>query len=549
MSKYNVSTLAKKLSEKSGLNQMEAELFIRKMFDVANQGLDTDKLLKIKWLGSFKVTSVRNRESIDVNTGERILIEGRDKISFAPDNVLKEIVNKPFAQFETVVVEEGVDFDDIDRKFDAIPVADELDDEEVGEKDILQEIQSEKVAESKGDSNRVSSVLKNVSADLNSSLNSNPIADEKEINVINFLDLPCSEETSNQVVVVGEDASILLGDKQETKNDQKAQEENDVLEKIEPQEKTSEIQECEKHEDVINGEETECHQEDLQNQQKVDGFKDSEMSNVSDAEIEHPLVQKEYTTEPIDTLSHTQRNVGLDNPKDRLENLEKRDEILRESEEELRRRHFVLPKYLVVAAILVFLVMIGGFGWFAFNYGKIAAQRDHLALQLDKYQAQKTNVAVSKSKVVDADSQEEYIWEKARQDSLRMVQASEAVKTVESAEKKQAVDRLEEESSSPMPSSPKKKVSDKEKKMEKQDVQKTHAMSIYDDDVRVRTGAYRIVGVAQVVKVGAGQTLSSISSRYLGPGMECYIEALNGVNSVKAGQSIKIPKLELKKKK
>ena len=75
------------------------------------------------------------------------------------------------------------------------------------------------------------------------------------------------------------------------------------------------------------------------------------------------------------------------------------------------------------------------------------------------------------------------------------------------------------------------------------------ASSQYDKDARVRTGAYRIIGVAQTVTVGAGQTLEQISTRYLGSGMECYVEALNGTSTVKAGQKIKIPKLELKKKK
>ena len=118
MSKFSLNSLGKALSEKSGLTPVEAELFIRKMFDVCNQGLDQDKLVKIKWLGTFKVQAVKDRESINVNTGERIVIEGRDKLSFTPDNILKEIVNKPFAQFETVVVNDGVDFDAIDKKFD-----------------------------------------------------------------------------------------------------------------------------------------------------------------------------------------------------------------------------------------------------------------------------------------------------------------------------------------------------------------------------------------------------------------------------------------------
>ena len=104
MGKTSLNALALRLSEKTGLNPQETEVFIRKMFEVVNDGLRTDKQVKMKWLGTFKVTSVKDRESVNVNTGERIVIEGRDKITFAPDSILKEIVNKPFAQFETVVV-------------------------------------------------------------------------------------------------------------------------------------------------------------------------------------------------------------------------------------------------------------------------------------------------------------------------------------------------------------------------------------------------------------------------------------------------------------
>lgn len=137
MSKFSLNTLGKLLADKSGLSQVEAELFIRKMFDVCNQGLDADKQVKIKWLGTFKIQATKDRESINVNTGERFTIEGRDKLTFTPDNILKEIVNKPFAQFETVVVNDGVDFDEIDEKFgeeqpEAAPaqVIDFLDEEE-----------------------------------------------------------------------------------------------------------------------------------------------------------------------------------------------------------------------------------------------------------------------------------------------------------------------------------------------------------------------------------------------------------------------------------
>lgn len=117
MNKSSLSVLAKAVASKRGLTQAEAERFIATMFEVAGAGIQEDKLLKMKWLGTFKITSVKDRESVDVNTGERILIEGRDKISFTPDNIMKEIINKPFAQFETVVVNDGVDFSDIDEKF------------------------------------------------------------------------------------------------------------------------------------------------------------------------------------------------------------------------------------------------------------------------------------------------------------------------------------------------------------------------------------------------------------------------------------------------
>lgn len=117
MNRSSMSILARILAEKNNMTISEAETFIKQMFEVANSVMQADKQLKIRWLGTFKVMSVKDRESVDVNTGERIVIGGRDKITFTPDNILKEIVNKPFAQFETVVVNDGVDFSEIDRKF------------------------------------------------------------------------------------------------------------------------------------------------------------------------------------------------------------------------------------------------------------------------------------------------------------------------------------------------------------------------------------------------------------------------------------------------
>ncbi|MBQ6209694.1 MAG: HU family DNA-binding protein [Prevotella sp.] len=132
----NLTDLATLLSAKHGITKVEATRFITAMFEVARENLDNEGLVKVRGLGTFKVTEVKDRASVDVTTGERIVIEGHDKVSFTPDVLMKELVNKPFAHFETVVVREGVDFSAIDEKYhvsekDEIPV--EKDAEEVVE--------------------------------------------------------------------------------------------------------------------------------------------------------------------------------------------------------------------------------------------------------------------------------------------------------------------------------------------------------------------------------------------------------------------------------
>lgn len=121
MSKLGNKELSSSLSDKHGLNKNDAEKFVAAIFDVINEGLETDKLVKVKGLGTFKIVGVAARKSVDVNTGEPIVIEGRDKISFTPDATLRDEVNKPFSQFDTVVLNEGVDFSSIDKAFEADP--------------------------------------------------------------------------------------------------------------------------------------------------------------------------------------------------------------------------------------------------------------------------------------------------------------------------------------------------------------------------------------------------------------------------------------------
>ena len=183
-------------------------------------------------------------------------------------------------------------------------------------------------------------------------------------------------------------------------------------------------------------------------------------------------------------------------------------------------------------------------GWFAFNYGQMTAQRDHLAMQLNQYHQASTKNVPAKPAAAPL-SQEQKLRQKAMEDSIRMAKTAEAVKLAESSDEESASAEKAKQTEAKAKAEAKEKAKDKAEEKATSKI----ASSQYDKDARVRTGAYRIIGVAQTVTVGAGQTLEQISTRYLGSGMECYVEALNGTSTVKAGQKIKIPKLELKKKK
>ena len=552
MSKISLSDLAQRLAEKSGISLQDAELFIRKMFDVANEGLQSDKLVKMKWLGTFKVMAVKDRESVDVNTGERIIIEGRDKISFTPDNILKEIVNKPFAQFETVVVNDGVDFDEIDRKFE----------------------------NAEEDGSVSDSTLECVPDSDNSSLDSFVEQDSSATSgVIDFLDEENDAPVSDEMIVIGERLSqenVAEPEEKKPEGSESAATEPAVFkpavsEPVESESATSELETKESEvpaqhevESVVSDEENESTlTEETPIAEKVPSGEDNSIT-------ETPIVEKV----PSDKENFTETPI---------EEEASSDEETPSSDEVTDKRHVVLPRSLVVAASVVFLAMIVGFGWFAFNYGKMAAQRDHLALQLDNYQQIATE---KKAPTKSASTQEEILRKKAIEDSVRMAQASEAVKKVENAEQnmnatvdKQSIDVKSAEAKKNLEAKKladaknladakrqvdakkhaetkkqqeAKKLAEAKKKEEARKLAEKHAAqasSKYDQDARVRTGAYRIIGVSEVVTAREGQTVKSLSQKYLGPGMECYVEALNGNSLLKPGQKVKIPKLELKKKK
>ena len=473
MSKFSLNTLGKLLADKSGLSQVEAELFIRKMFDVCNQGLEADKQVKIKWLGTFKVQATKDRESINVNTGERFTIEGRDKLTFTPDNILKEIVNKPFAQFETVVVNDGVDFDEIDEKF--------------GEEQT----------------------------------------EEAPSEVIDFLD---EEETATP----NPDIVVIESEKEKEKEDEDELSKQIALE----QAKLEKLKQAKLEQERIQKEklEKEKQEQERLEQERLEQEK-LEQERLEQEKLEQErLEQEKLEQERLELAKQQQALKATVEPAVPATN-----ETEEEDEETSNSHHIVIPRYLVVAVCLIVVALIGGMGWFAFNYGQMTAQRDHLAMQLSQYHQAPAKKAPANT-VAAPLSQEQKLRQKAIEDSIRMAKTAEAVKLAEQSD--EASDKAENAKQDEAKAKAKAAAKEEDKV-----ASKTESSAHYDKDVRVRTGAYRIVGVAQTVTVGTGQTLEQISNRYLGSGMECYVEALNGTSTVKAGQKIKIPKLELKKKK
>ena len=556
MSKSSLSVLAKAVASKRGLTQVEAERFIATMFDVAGAGIQEDKLLKMKWLGTFKITSVKDRESVDVNTGERILIEGRDKISFTPDNILKEIINKPFAQFETVVVNDGVDFSDIDEKFAnmereeeelQLQKEQECHDEEVvqeeqnaelpqkeelsqEEEQPREEVHSQEV-ELKGDLSQEAKMSQESLLDaelqsqddgqkdelpqeklLNAELQSQEGGQKDELS--QEVNTPISEET---VALSSElkNAEISEDDIPETSEDNLSQTSDDTISKTEENGIPEEVGML-----ISHLKENDSAAEEIERVEEAKVNEEAEVPKAAEAHVEK-------------TPAETKVVVSQSNVENKKQ--PEYDETLDEDEAYASdRHHLVIPKYVVALVSVVFVALLGGLCWFAFIYGKMQARQEQMEMQLKAIKPQpqpkpkpKVVAPVDTAKSVassddkkdaenapangaqvnneQADHAQLAMKKKAKQDSIRMVQANNAVKMAEKA-------------------------------------------SEYLNDPRIRTGAYRIVGVEKTVTAKSGQTLAGLSKLHLGPGMECYMQAINGCSEIKPGQKVKIPKLVLKRK-
>ena len=529
MNKSSLSVLAKAVASKRGLTQAEAERFIATMFEVAGDGIQEDKLLKMKWLGTFKITSVKDRESVDVNTGERILIEGRDKISFTPDNILKEIINKPFAQFETVVVNDGIDFSDIDEKFAnmereeeelQLQKEQECHDEEVVQEEQKEELSQEEEQPQEEEHSQEVELNENLSQEakksqeslLDAELQSQEGGQKDELS--QEANTPISEET---VALSSElkNAEISEDDISETSEDNISQTSDDTISKTEENGIPEEVGML-----ISHLKENEAEAEERERVEETKVKEEAEVPKAAEAHVEKTPEEAKVVVSQSNVENKKQPEY---------------DETLDEDEAYASdHHHLVIPKYVVALVSVVFVALLGGLCWFAFIYGKMQARQEQMEMQLkaikpqpqpkpkptvvapvdtaksvassdDKTDAENVLANGAQANNEQTDHAQLAMKKKAKQDSIRMAQANNAVKMAEKA-------------------------------------------SVYLNDPRIRTGAYRIVGVEKTVTAKSGQTLAGLSKLYLGPGMECYMQAINGCSEIKTGQKVKIPKLELKRK-
>ena len=492
-----VTDFAEELSKRYEIKPEEASDFIGLMFEVLMDELDApDKQVKIKGLGTFKVTSVGARASVDVNTGERIILEGRNKISFTPEVLLRDRVNRPFVQFETVVLNDGVDFSDIDREFEG------------NSKQVVEEDAKDEAIEENGDEDTEEETLEPDSVESETEESETTVEPETVDRETEESETTVEPETVDreteepETTVEPETVDQKTEEPETTVEPETVDQETEDSEPVEPETVDSDVLEADTDNSELN----------TDNSQLETGNLKQETDN-SELKTDEPAL------ESLVSVGCKQRNPRL--------------------------------MYWLSTASFVLLVCIG-IGMY-FLYRQIE-EKNRAIEQLQ------SRLTVHAATVKDADDKPKSV----PVDTVQKKQSEEQLASAETKETKvlpnekavaagKAESSAKPELSDKAGSASKPAVSVKDKSADKKTPASyssrptVTAPSDYNYDVRIRTGAYIIVGTDRVVTVKSGQTLASISKANLGPGMECYVEVYNNRKQVKAGDKIKIPKLKLKK--
>lgn len=546
MSKLYNRDLAKTLAAKFNIDRGAAEMFVNRFFDSINDGLKYDRQVKVRGLGTFKITAVAARKSVDVNTGEPIVIEGRDKINFTADTSMRDQVNRPFAQFETVMVNDGVNFDEIDEKF-AESMTEQDDSEESDEKDVTKTGVAKQAEEPSGDETPNTAMTAENAPDKEEDGKTESASAYEGEEVVGedrgaTLDETSPDATESETArYPASDVSALELTKDDAENSF-AEEENLPSENGHDDEIAEQSGERPTflNQDVVR--------EDGRRQAVTTAKSEMESADMQDgARPKEP--EKMSLSVKTDAPVEVEEAVKTDSVE--LELVKKRATELQEAMG--RQRKFV--KLLVVAGVVLLAVCVGAIAYLSSQLAKRENRIQHLeaeenipvdtyygdtasrAVALERLKKQET-VDSMKTAVVLSESQKELATPVAT-----TKQKGNLEKTPQNANKKRQVP-----DDANAAQAEKKKSPARSDEKSKRQVQVSN-VSNYDKDARVRTGAYKIIGIDRTLTVRKGQTLRGISNANLGPGMECYVEAVNnGRTEFKEGEKIKIPKLQLKKR-
>ena len=491
----NIKDLAKIVADRYDMHQQDAEKFMDDMFSLIRSALINDEQVKIKGLGTFKVQTVKERASVNVNTGEKVMINSHDRISFTPDATMRDSVNKPFAHFVTVPLNEGVVFDDMD---DMSKVADSTEHKGRNLKsdgyDILEHSAETTVTANTDTGVNTDTGINTGQEDIVETLSS-------ELQPAASLKRAVQEDIVETVATPVDNASNVAAHEAET-----------AIPKADQHERKAGMQMVQDDENRVDNSEQDEIGNDMPEQS-------AGKLNVMAIDTAEDSISGEENKEPaIVSLSEPEEYKTNDNQTEENTTAMSDEKNLNPSVAE-DNDHSFLISLLLGLAVFVVGVIVG------------RATADITMQDVKAYLGLKPEVKVH------------VIYKRLPAPSPEKKDSTAGKKDVHTADNKKvapaAVGKTDKKTI---------KVADTEKKpVEKKAADKPMANENYNKDPRVRTGAYIITGVQQTVTAAEGETVASISKRYLGPGMECYVEALNG-KTISAGQKVKIPALKLKKK-
>lgn len=450
MAKSAIQLITSALAKQHNLSADDAAAFVDAFFDIISSELKNGNQVKIKGLGTFKVQAVKPRESVNVNTGERVLIEGHDKISFTPDTVMKELVNKPFSQFETVVINDGVDTEELER----IPAEDSSDEakselvddattKNTSEEKLLVEEERTEVEDTKDETNNISSVKEDAEIEAEDNLN------EKNL-PIDVIEEPTTEE--NEAIFDSEEKPSNLEEKKEEKQE--------VVKEVDS---------------------------------KVDSIVESKVDAIVEPKVEEETIEVEVkSVQSVPNTSEEREESSNENNIDKKE-LPNSSEPTNISEDEdtdvESSENGILKKVALVAFIVI--ICLGIFLWARMSSTNSKKKTKEVAEQVNTSEDHSS----LGTQTVSADT-------------------TSVTKVHETPEKKETA--------------------------------KVDSFMPLNSDPRIRYGAYNIIGIDRIVVLKKGETMEKYSRKTLGADMVGYFQVLNGRKTMQAGDTMKVPKVELR---